>query len=327
MLKEGKLKGHPAFWLENSHLSISVLPEKGADIYEFIHQPTGIDFLLKTPAGICPPGDQLPSDFLENYEGGWQELFPNPNEPYEYQGVTLPFHGEVALLPWDYIVERNDEKETAVRLAVECKHVPFRVERLMRLSNDSSVLEIEGRITNLSSRPEHFLWGHHIVLGGQFIENGCYLDIPARTLITPDKLYEPATARLAAGQKRKWPKARGRKKGVWFDLSEIPGPEQHSHDDVFLTDLKEGRLSVTNSRLNLRFWLDWDPNIFRVVMNWQPFGGADKPPLTGIYGLGVEPWVSRFGLAEAIRQGEAIVLDPGLSLSTRLLAGVTRAAR
>ena len=42
--------------------------------------------LFKTPWGLQPPGSppREGSDghaFLENYEGGWQELFPNCNDP------------------------------------------------------------------------------------------------------------------------------------------------------------------------------------------------------------------------------------------------------
>jgi hypothetical protein len=54
----------------------------------------------------------------------------------------------------------------------------------------------------------------------------------------------------------------------------------------------------------------------------MPYGGADMPPLTGIYGVGVEPWVSRFPLVQAIAQGQALSLSPGASLTTHLSARV-----
>ena len=44
--------------------------------------------------------------FLHNYGGGWQELFPSCNDACTYRGVELPFHGEVAVAPWD--VERGE---------------------------------------------------------------------------------------------------------------------------------------------------------------------------------------------------------------------------
>jgi galactose mutarotase-like enzyme len=324
MLREGTINGHQALWLENDLLEISVLPQKGADIFQFIHKPSGVDFLMKTPSGLQPPGDTLPTDFLDNYEGGWQELFPNPGEPYEHHGTQIPFHGEVALLPWDYTVEQDDEQSTSVRFTVRCQHTPFQIERVMRLQQGESSLEVAGRVTNLSDTVEYFSWGHHIVLGGDFLEADSRLDIPASRIITPDELYEPATARLAPGQDEHWPQALGRKPGERFDLSWIPGPEAHTHDDVFLTGLERGRLDVSNPRLGLSFWLEWDAKVFGCVVNWQPFGGSDMPPLTGIYGAGMEPWVTRFDLAQAIQRGEAMSLEPGASLSTSLRAGVSQ---
>jgi len=321
MLSETEIRGHPALLLENDHLKICVLPKKGADIYQFIHKPSGVDCLMKTPAGLQPPGENMPVDFLENYEGGWQELFPNPGDAYEYQGTMLPFHGEVALLPWNYTILRNDLDEASLRLAVECRHTPFRLERVMRLRRGLTFLEIDETVTNLSDAPASFSWGHHIVLGGDFLEDGCLLDLPARTIKTPAELFEPATARLAPGQNEPWPLARGRNPGEIFDLTRIPGPEAHSHDDVYLTDIDMGILQVDNPRLGLRFWLDWNAALFGCVVNWQPFGGADLPPLTGIYGVGIEPWATCLGLTQAIEQGKALTLDPGESLKAMLLAG------
>jgi len=322
MITTGTVQGHPAVWLENDLLKVTVLPEKGADIYELIHKPSGVDFLLKTPDGLRPPGDRPATDFLENYAGGWQELFPNANDACNYRGQVLPFHGEVALLAWDCAVERDDEAETAARFSVRCRQTPFHLVRTMRLHRGASVLEIEERVTNESDTPAEFVWGHHVVLGGTFLEGGCWCEAPACSIVTPDQLYEPETARLAPGQREPWPLALGRSPGERVDLRHVPGPEAHSHDDAFLTDLAQGYVAVTNPRLALRFLLAWDAALFRYMVMWQPYGGADLPPLTGIYGLGIEPWVSRFNLEQALVRGEAQRLGPHQSLTTKLRAVV-----
>jgi hypothetical protein len=324
MLTEGTLKGHQALWLENDLLKITVLPSKGADIYEIIHKTSEVDFLLKTPSDLQPLGEQPPVDFLENYEGGWQELFPNHNEACEVGGKVLPFHGEVALLPWSTEVLRDDLSESAVRLQVRCQLMPFRLERVMRLRSGSSVLELEEAITNLSDNKQPYVWGQHLVLGGDFLEDGCQLEMPARMILTPEVIYEPATARLDAVQCEPWPLARGRK-GELIDLQHIPGPQAHSHDDAFITGLERGYFNLVNPRLGLRFSLDWDAAIFPWVVVWQPLGGADLPPLTGIYGLGVEPWVSRYPLAQAIQEGQARWLGARERMETKLSVTVEQA--
>ena len=116
MLSRGVINQHGALTLDNGVLRVVVLPKKGADIYALIHVASGVDFLVKTPAGLRPPSGQPVAHFLENYEGGWQVLLPNGNDACQYGGVTIPFHGEAALLPWEILDERDDSMETAVRL-------------------------------------------------------------------------------------------------------------------------------------------------------------------------------------------------------------------
>jgi hypothetical protein len=83
-----------------------------------------------------------------------------------------------------------------------------------------------------------------------------------------------------------------------------------------------GCFTLTNPRRRLKFRLDWDAAIFRYLMLWAPYGGADRPPLTGIYGIGLEPRVSRFNLEQALRHDEALKLDSGASIETILYVTV-----
>jgi hypothetical protein len=322
--------GHRAISLENDLLRIVVLPEKGADIYAFVHKPTGLDFLWKNPVGLWPPGAP-PHDgsdgvaFLQNYEGCWQELFPNCGDATTYKGMGIPFHGEVATQPWQFSIEENSDGRLAVRFSIETRQTAFRLERVMRLERGSPQLILDETVTNLGATDQHFVWGHHVVVGGPWFEAGCKLDAPARTIVTGDVLYEEKTARLAPGQREPWPHARTRDGGR-VDLSIIPGPEAHSHDDALITDLSEGRVSVTNPRLNLTFSLHWDVAVFKWIVNWQIYGGADLPPFKGMaYGAGIEPWVSSKALGPAVEAGEAIQLAPREKFSTTLIAEVTTA--
>lgn len=322
MIRRETIRGHEALWLENGRLRVAVLPHKGADIYAFVHVPSGIEFLMRTPSGLQPPGSSPQAHFLDNYEGAWQELFPNHNDACTYRGRAVPFHGEVALLPWEWEIERDDARAATLRLSVNCRQAPLRLTRRMRLPAEDGTLELEYTLENRSADPEHFVWGQHIVLGGDFLMGGCRLEIPAARLTTPAELFEPATAALAPGQEEPWPMARGRRPGERIDLRLIPGPDAHSHDDACLSGLSEGRWTVVNPRLRLGFRLEWDAAIFPWVQMWTPYGGADLPPLTGIYGLGLEPWVSRFPLEQAVECGQARCLAPGEALTTVVRARV-----
>jgi hypothetical protein len=325
-IREGLVHGWPAVHLSNGLLEVTVLPGKGADIYALTDLGSGIDPLFKAPWGLQPPGSPPRAGsggaaFLENYQGGWQELFPNTNDPAGYRGITIPFHGEVATLPWSWSAADAGPGETSARFTAECRLLPFRLERTMRLPHGERRLVLDELVTNLSGDTAHFTWGHHCVLGPPLVGAGAELRIPCRTIITGAEPWED-TARLVPGQRSGWPLARCRDGGV-ADLSRVPGPEAGSHDDVFLTGLDGGWAELANPALGLGFRLDWDPAVFGWVISWQPFGGAHAMPLRGAYALGIEPWTSGGNLEAAMASGEALMLPAHGQLKTTVSATIT----
>jgi Domain of unknown function (DUF4432) len=316
--RETTVAGWRGIVVEDDALEATVLPERGAEICSLVHRRTGTELLFHAPWGLQPPGapPRAGADghaFLERYAGGWQELFPSVNDATTYAGETIPFHGEVASLPWSCTLE-----DGALRCAVRCERTPFRLERVLRMAGGRLVLD--ETVTNEGERAAEFVWGHHVVLGPPFLEEGCLLDAPATTIVTIPELWED-TARLQPGQEATWPHARLRRGGT-VDLRTVPGPEAGSHDDVYLTGLTAGWTTVTNPRLGLRFRLEFDERVFRWLISWQPYGGAKAMPLAGSYALGIEPWVSRLPLGEAAVRGEAISLAAGASFTTSLAASV-----
>jgi Domain of unknown function (DUF4432) len=324
-LSETILNGWRALLLTSDKLEVAVLPDKGADIYAIVDLASGIDPLFKAPWGLQPPGSpprdgSSGAEFLENYEGSWQELFPNTNDACRYRDSELPFHGEVATRRWSWSVETRDRDAVAVRFAVDCELLPLRLERLMRLPHGERRLVLEESVRNTSGEPAHFVWGHHCVLGAPLVAAGAELRVPCRTIVTIGELWED-TARLEPGQRSGWPLARGRDGGE-VDVSRVPGPEAASHDDVYLTGLDGGWAELRNPAVATGFRLDWDPAVFRWVISWQPCGGALAMPLRGAYGLGIEPWTAGGNLAAAMAAGEAIELPGGGRLDTTLTASI-----
>ena len=319
----GEETGWRSVVLESEALRVVVLPDKGAEIHRLIHRESGVDVLFHGPWGLQPPGappleGSGDDEFMWNYAGGWQELFPSVNEACTYRGRPIPFHGEVATLPWevDFLSDRE------VRFTTRCRETTFALERTLRVDDTTSKLEIESVATNVGDEPAHFVWGQHCVVGAPLLEEGSRLELPAGTIVTRAELWEPERAALEPGQREPWPHALLRDGGR-TDLREIPGPERRSHDDIYVGDLAETWLAVTNPRLGLTFRLEWEPAELRWVIVWQAYGGADAPPLTGSYALGVEPWTSRLNLEDALAAGEAIELEPRGSFTTRFAAIVT----
>jgi galactose mutarotase-like enzyme len=317
--------GWRALTLSNGCIDVTILPGKGCEIHEFRDRSTGVDVLFKAPWGLQPQGapPREGSDgmeFLHNYGGGWQELFPSCNDACTDRGVELPFHGEVALTAWDVEIGAQSEDELELVCRTRCALTPFALERRMRIEPGSPTLTLRERVENLSSEPHHLVWGHHCVIGAPFLEAGCRLHAPAGTIVTLPAAWEE-TARLAPGQREAWPLAL-LKHGGRADLREVPGSEAGSHDDVFLTDLEAGTVAVENPRLGRTFRLGFDRELFRWLCAWQPYGGAHALPLAGSYALGIEPWVSHGNLEQAVAAGEAVELAGGAVLETTLTATI-----
>jgi galactose mutarotase-like enzyme len=324
-LVEGERAGWRSLTLRNGCVEVTVLPERGCEIYEFRDRSAGVDVLFKAPWGLQPPGAPPREgwggmQFLANYAGGWQELFPSCNDPCTYRGAELPFHGEVALFAWEVDIGAQSDDELELVCRTRCARTPFALERRMRIERGTPTLTLHERVENLSQEPHHLVWGHHCVVGAPFLEAGCRLHAPARTIATLPEAWEE-TARLAPAQREAWPHAL-LKDGGRADLREVPGPEVGSHDDIFLTDLEEGTVAVENPRLSRTFRLRFDPSLFRWLCTWQAYGGARAMPLAGSYALGIEPWISLGNLEQAVAAGEAIELAGGASLETTLLASI-----
>jgi len=83
LIDEVTLRGFEALTLENRWLRVTLLPEKGSDIVEFLYKPLDIDVLWRAPSGFWTQEKLYPADlttrgsFIDYYPGGWQEILPN----------------------------------------------------------------------------------------------------------------------------------------------------------------------------------------------------------------------------------------------------------
>ena len=197
--------------LENDIALVSVLVDKGADIYEAIHKPTGIDVLWKSPWGLRRPGsidiaNNSATAWLENYSGGWQELFPSGGGPCAYKGVDLNFHGEASMVAWDVDIVASGGAVAEALFSTRLFRSPFRIERRMRLRAGSATLEIEGRIVNEGGEVMDYMWSHHPAFGGAFLGDDVHIDTNA-ALIIADDLYDGVGNPLDPNSRHAWPHA------------------------------------------------------------------------------------------------------------------------
>ncbi|HJQ70364.1 MAG TPA: aldose 1-epimerase [Blastocatellia bacterium] len=318
-------KGYRCVALENEKLRVTVIADKGADIYEFLYKPRDTDFMWRTRTGLVerahfiPTTARVPGAHMDYYEGGWQELFPNCGALSLHQGAEVGQHGEVLLLPWRYVIARDDPEEIEVRFDVRTVRTPFHLAKKMTLRRNESILRLSERVTNEGGQEVDFTWGHHPAFGWPFIDEHCRVDVPECRIVTFDE-FTPDTSRLKSPQESDWPMAEGRD-GARVDLSRIPGPEAAAHDMVFLDRIKDGWYAITNTASRVGFAMRYPEDVFKWLWYWQVYrGGRDYPWWYSTYNIALEPCATLPVLAHAAARGEALTLAAGESLELDMLA-------
>src|SRR5262249_51189797 len=107
--------------LENEHLRVAILPEKGSDIVEITDRGTGVDVMWHWRS--LPENDgtlrESRGQFARWHAGGWPEVMPNGDMPCVYRGVEHEPAGEAWRLAWEC-----EAGSTWAKLAVELETLP-----------------------------------------------------------------------------------------------------------------------------------------------------------------------------------------------------------
>ena len=320
-------QGYRTIALENEVVRVEIVVDKGSDITSFLHKPTDTDFLWHRESGLPPaPLESTPRGidefvFVDGYEGGWQECFPNGGDSVLYKGARLPFHGELLAAPWTVEVVEDSPEVVSIRLAVRTKRTPFLLEKQLTLRSGRGVLEIAERVANLADEPMEVMWGHHPAFGPPFLDDSCRIDLPP-CVATTNRAEPWPGSQLEYGAEFPWPMA-PRMDGTLRDMSVVEGPASQIADWVRLTGFDEGWYGVTNARRRVGFGLRWDARLFRHLWYWHVFGGMPGYPWYGLnYNFALEPWTSYpdGGLTRAIENGSALRIGARETIETRILA-------
>ncbi len=311
--------------IENEVIRVTILLDKGTDVYEFLHKPSDTDFMWRSPRGVRPPMmnlDGKPSavgPFSDYYEGGWQECLPNGGRVCVYKNCEMGLHGEVWGIPWRHQVIENSPECVSVRLWCRTPRSPYLLARTMTLVSQSPVLRIEEEVTNEACEVMDLMWGHHPAFGPPFLDETCMLDCSAKTVVVDANVGEDS--RLAPGQRFPWPVGKTRDGGDW-DVSRVTPPEYRVSEMTYLTDLEGGWYALTNRGKGVGFGLSFDTGVFRHMWLWQSLGGEFGAPAWGRqYVMAVEPFSSIPAiLTEAMKAGTHLTLQPGEKLSTWMRA-------
>jgi hypothetical protein len=318
-------KGMRVAFLENELVRVGVLLDKGADIFEFTYKPSDIDFMWQSPLEMRKPfvaTSALPEGAFHDYfYGGWQEILPSAgwaSEPYlgTYQGL----HGEVSLLPFEASIVEDTPECVSIRTRVRTYRSPLTLERTMSLKKDKSALFIHERLVNESDSEFAIMWGHHPSLGTPFVDENCVLKTPVKKVevlpFHPNGLWKP-------GGDYQFPMVPNKLTGKLEDISKIRSKDTKSVDVIIFKELEEGWYLVNNTKKNVGFGMAWDEKLFKYLWMWQVYGGHNDYPWYGrTYNIALEPFTSYppSGIATAIQNGSALILQPNQVIETDLVA-------
>lgn len=313
-LREFILSDFRTVCLENEKIRVTILIDKGTDIYEFLYKPKDVDFLWKSYLGLRsmknfqPMAPGTGGMFLDFYEGGWQELFPWGGHASGYRGVNTGLHGEVALAPWDYRVDVDNPEQVQITCSIRTRRAPFLLKKTFTLYRHRAALRISEVAENESEESIQIVWGHHPAYGWPFLDDTCVIDMPPCRVKTTACL--DTTSRLAENVEESWPIFR-LLSGGQTDLSKIPGPSVRSQDLAFLYGFQEGWYALRNRSQGVGVGLAWDVRVFPWIWLWQLCrGGPDYPFWGAEYVTAIEPVTSmatRF--SDAISNGTAKVVS------------------
>lgn len=318
------MRGWSSFVIQNSSLRVTVLAGKGCDVVEVLYKPRDLDLTPRTARGLrsrdevlAGPWSELGA-FMDQYEGGWQEILPHGGGPGSYRGASFPQHGESARLPWRVAVIENSPERVEVTASVRLSIMPFYVIKSFVLEGATPVLKMSSTVTNEAAVELPLMWGQHLAFGSPLVGPGSRIELQDGTYFTAHPDVDFPTGRRSNGGSGSWPTAID-ENGETFDLSELPPWETPS--DLQYLRPSIGRYTLLPSKYPIRVHVNWDIESFPYLWFWQQFGSSKDYPWWGTeYIVGLEPWTSApgSGLADAVEFGEVPILPPGGSKSMEM---------
>ena len=317
--------------LENELLRVSLIADKGADVFELSHKKTDTEFMWRTPWSVRNVGLWTPSTgdgdntWHDAYVGGWQTIAPTGGPPQKYANADIGQHTEATLMPWDTVIVADTPERVSAKFSVRTVRTPFWIEKVVTLEANSPVLTITDTLTNEAEEQSEAQWGQHVALGDPFLTPNCRLDMAEADFFVPGG---GDSTRLQDNQSGSWPDAVGNDGGE-VDLSSFPPKSDRVEDFAAFKNQKEGWYAVTNPDRGVGIGLTYPVDTFRYLWYWQVFGGGMGYPWYGrTYNVGLEPFTSLpAGMPEpGSDQGTSMIFAPGETKSATVRAVVYESA-
>jgi len=269
--------------LQSDQMTVTLLPDKGCDVYSIVDRQSGVDVLFKSPWGIrLAPwvGQTSMERWIEAYPGGWQLLLPNGGDECMHEGSRFGYHGEAAMVRWEVV--RRDALEAM--LTATLTSAPLSVRRSFVV--EGRVMRVTETVMNTSPVPFECMWSHHPAFGAPFVDETTRMAIGCRTIVADDRA--PGTL-LDADRRYDWPLVKC-SDGAMVDLSRIPAPKEARAMLAYCEDFVEPYFALTSQRLGLGVGFRWPLERFPKAWLWQEIHSESGWPwYRRAYVVAVEP--------------------------------------
>lgn len=312
-LRERVVAGHRAIVLENDRVRATILPALGGRVWTLEDLERGVQWVWHRP-GVPLAAHPMGADYDAVWAGGWEELFPN-DAAGDFEGRTLPDHGEWWTVPWEVdAVEGGDAP--AVRLSARMTVRRARCEKEFRLPAGGSEVVARYRIVSEEPEPFHFLFKQHLPLD---LAPGCRLVAPGGMVTAVDPSFGTL---LRDPGPSPWPPAI-HPVGEARDLRTVLAASNASREFVYVTGLPAGWCGADDPARGASLRMHWDlarmPHLWLFITygGWRDAHTVVLEPCTNL----------PKDLGEAVRRGQAARLGPGEAFETSVRVVLSATSR
>ena len=290
---------HMLTTLESEELTVEVCTTLGAEIREIRFRELSENLLLSTPwrestSDSCSCLETSESHFISHYSGGWQLMLPNMGYPTSNSSDLLGYHGEAWSLAWE-TMERTD---SSIKLRTLLTTRPIQVIREMKIFEDQ--LLVTDTVTNTSSEPIEFIWGHHPAFSKALFDNTSEALIAAKEInVEVNSLSETTKHQLPDF-------IRQDETGIHIQgLTSLPYSFL-----AYISGFISPYAKISNKTNNLTMELRWSPDLFPHLWLWIENQNISHEPWNSqVQTLALEPTstVPNLGFEHAKESGSNFV--------------------
>ena len=296
--------------LRSGGVLVRLDPRHGGEILDLVDLGTGRQLLGRPPfPSLEPLGGELDENaWTGRYRGGWQTVTPNAGNPCAHEGASHGFHGRASNDPWDVVDERA--RGSTLRWSGH----GLEVTRTLELKDGS--LEIEtGWVATTAVAA--FVSVEHITVGNELLAPSASIRLPGGVAYELSEIDGPV---LPPTDAPGWPEVRlldgTTERGDVVSVAEASGRF------LSVADVPEGRYEVVNDATGQGLRVEWDTARLRHLWIWREVRASGGRWRGQAEMLGLEPASvpHSLGLARAVAEGQAVVLDAGERADSRIVA-------